>query len=513
MVTVLCAAPLLLASACTAGGAASGAADTGGGKSIVVAFKHEVNTLDPVHADYAMTDMIDDTLYDALVAYDKDNKLVGKLASAFSVAPDGKSVTFTLRDGATFHDGSPVTASDVKYTLDRYARIGQGVASALKSYAGTTVTDPHHLTITLKQPDSFFVGSLQNVYILSQAIVSKHAGSDDGQAWLQANDAGSGPFQANGSPATDGATVARYDKYWDFDPKRPTQITFRRIDESATQRDELKAGNVDIAWGLSANDAQAVQGNGIQVAYLKTAGQTQVVFNTQTGPTANPAVRQAVQDGFDYTGGLSKLLGGHGAVASGLLSDALTCRPDGSAPAGQDIAKAKKVLADAGLSNVKLTLRFQPADAVQTQIATLLQSDLAEAGVTVQLVPVAFPDYLKLLASPATIPQMMLLNDYAKTPDPAQTLNSLYNSSSIGSTNKSAYKNAAVDALLNQARTTTNDAARCDLDKRAQSLISADAPVASLYQVAFPVGYRSGISGVEPDWAVAPMAISGVRVG
>ena len=511
---VALAAPALIVAGCTAGGSdATGQGGAASGKTaIVLAFKHEVNTLDPLRADYAMTDMIDDTLYDALVEYDATNKLVGKLASDYAVSADGRSVTFTIRSSATFHDGTPVTAEDVKFTFDRYAKLGQGVASTLRSYAGSTVTDATHLTVQLKSANAFFVGSLANIYILSKATVTKNAGTDDGQAWLQSHDAGSGPFTTSGSPTTDGATVTRFDKYWGFDAKRPSQVTFRRIDESATQRDELKAGNVDIAWGLSAADAKAVTGNGIEVKNLKTAGQTQVVFNTQSGPTANPAVRRVVSDAFDYAGGLTKLLGGTGSIASGLLSDALSCQPAGQRPATHDVAQAKQTLSEAGLTNVSLSLRFQPADAVQTQLATLLQSDLQEAGVTVKLVPVAFPDYLKLLGSPSTIPQMMLLNDYAKTPDPGQTLNSLYNSANIGSTNKSAYSNPKVDDLLKQAANTVDPAARCKIDAQAQSLITADVPVASLYQIAFPVGYRSGILGVEPSWSVAPMAVSNVRV-
>ncbi|MEA5455729.1 ABC transporter substrate-binding protein [Sinomonas sp. JGH33] len=509
------AAPLAAAllAGCTAGGSSGGAAAAdGGSSSIVVAFKHEVNTLDPLRADYAQTNMIDNAIYEPLVKFDGSNKLVGQLASEFTVAPDSSSVSFSLRSGVTFHDGSPLIAADVKYSLDRYIRLGQGIASALSGYQSTTVTDDSHVVVHLKAPNAYFVNGLANVYIVEAALVTKNAGTDDAQGWLQAHDAGTGPFQSDGQAGTDGAALSRYDKYWAFDAKRPSHIVFRRIDESATERDELKAGNVDIALGLSATDAASLKGTDKEVAFLKTAGQTQLFFNTSSGPTANPQLRQGLQLAFDYKGGFDKILNSNGSIASGILSDTLSCRPD-SVTSSQQIDKAKQLISQSGLGSQALELRFQPSDPVQTQLATLFQSNLRDIGVTVNLVPIAFPDYLKSLGSAATIPSMMLLNDYALTPDPGSTLDKLYNSKNIGSTNKAAYKNATVDGLLNQTRTLADVTKRCDLYKQIQDQVSKDAASVNMYQVAFPVGYRDGLSGITPDWSVTPMSVFNVRVG
>jgi|GEM_PF-1213870 len=509
--------PLLasMLTACTAGGSSGGSAGgaaSGGSSSIVVAFKHEFNTMDPLRSDYAQTNMVDNILYEPLIKFDDKNNMVGALATEFKAAPDAKSVSFTLRDNVTFHDGTPLTGKDVKFSLDRYVRLGQGIASQLQGYASTTVVDDKHVVVNLKEPNAFFINGLANVYILEADLVSKNAGTDDAQGWLQSHEAGSGPYQGTGTSSADGTTVARYDKYWGFDEKRPTQMVFRRIDESATERDELKAGNVDVAFGVSAVDAAALKDQqNIDVAFLKTSGQTQLFFNTSTGATANPQIREGLKLAFDYAGGFQKILNGNGSVSSGTVSDAFTCRPENSAPSAQDKDKAKQLLA--GLGSQALELRYQSVDSVQTQLATLFQSNLKDLGVTVNLVPIAYPDYLKTLSSPSTIPSMMLLNDYILTPDPGASLDKLYNSKNIGSTNKGAYSNPKVDALLAQARTISDAAKRCELYKQVETQVAADSVSANLYQVTFPVGYRKDLKGVVFDWSATPMSFFNVRVG
>ena len=515
----LLALPLVAASlsACTAGG--SGGAGGGGGStaagstSVVVGFKHEFNTMDPLRADYAQTNMVDNIVYEPLIRFDaaQDNKMVGALATSFTVADDAKSISFTLRDKVTFHDGTPFTAKDVKYSLDRYVRLGQGIASQLAGYDSTTVVDDSHVVVNLKSPNAFFINGLANVYILESDAVSKNAGSDDAQGWLQAHEAGTGPFEGTGSTSADGTTVKRFDKYWSFDDKRPTQMVFRRIDESATNRDELKAGNIDVSFGLSAIDATALKDqSGVSVKFVPTSGQTQLWFNTSTGPTADAKIREGLSLAFDYSGGFQKILNSNGAISSGILSPAFTCRPDAK-PSAQDKAKAKELLS--GLGSTSLDLRYQSVDSTQTQIATLFQSNLKDLGVTVNLVPIAFPDYLKTLSDPATIPGLTLINDYILTPDPGAGLDKLYNSANIGGTNKGAYSNPQVDELLNKARTVADAGARCDLYKQVQTIVAGDAVQANLFQVAFPVGYRSDLKGIDFSWSATPISFYTLRVG
>ncbi|MBZ9939409.1 ABC transporter substrate-binding protein [Mesorhizobium sp. BR1-1-16] len=497
--------PLLLA----AGIAASAAAPRE--KTVIVAQSGQVNTIDPLRSDYGQTDLIDNVLYDTLVTYDRDNQIVGRLATEFVLAPDAKSVTVTLRPGVTFHDGAPLTAKDVAFTFDRLKRLGVGVASLVDAYESATITDDTHLTLNLSRPSSLFLGALSKIYILNSALVTANAGADDGQAWLQSHDAGSGPFMADERTGAE-ISASAFPGYWEKVDNRPEAFIFRRIDEQATKRDELIAGNIDLAVFIGDRDVPALQkGPDTAVALPKTSEQTEIVFNTRTGPTANPAVRKAIRLAFDYDGAFKNIISGNGELANGPLPNSLACRPD-LPIVKQDLAAAKKILDDAGIKDLTVAMKFQPAKETSKQEAALLQSNLKSIGVNLVLEPIAFPAYLQSLKNVDSIPQMMLLVDFAQFPDPGIVLYKGYKSDAIG-TNRSGYSNPEVDKLLDQALASGDAAARCDIYKKVQEIVDADSVMVDMYTLNAPNGYRKDrIQEPPPSKVVDPLAPIEIRL-
>lgn len=503
-----------LAGACTAGGAstAGSAGSAGGGGPVVVAYNNKINSLDPVRADYQQGNLVMQGLYDTLVTYDADNRVVGRLAETATPAADATSVAIHLRSGVAFHDGTAVTAKDVAYSLDRYKRLGVGVASYLANYAGTEVTSDTDLTIRLTKPDSRFLGGLSQVYVLNSALVTANAGTDDAQAWLSGNDAGSGPYRLDAARQGDTITVARNDSYWEFDAARPERLVYRLITESATQRDELRAGTVDVAASLTAPDAKTLDGaEGVAVQTVPVRTEAVVVFNMVTGPTTNPALRQAIRLAYDYQGGLTGIRGGGGELASGPLPTTMGCRPQ-LPTVSRNLDAARALVVDNGLTGTTLTMNFQPTNSVWQQEATLLQSDLAEIGITLNLEPIAFPDYLARLGDRSRIPQMMLLEDFAQLPVPGDMLTKQFLSTATG-TNRSGYANPQVDALLNEAIGTADEAQACTLYAQAQTRIDADAVTLPMYTLQKPFGHTTRVSGVHPAVVGSGPWIPDLRVG
>jgi peptide/nickel transport system substrate-binding protein len=347
--------------------------------------------------------------------------------------------------------------------------------------------------VALTQPDSLFMGALSRVYILDSKLVGEHAGSDQAQSWLLDHDAGSGPFAL---VSASGGTyqVSRVDKFWGFDAKRPKAITLRRIDDQATIRNEILAGNVDGGW-ISYDDKGAFAGKNVVVAASPDTFQMAVYFNTSTGPTANPAVRQAVRLAFDYAGALATIYKDQGTIANGPLPTNLTCRPE-LATAATDLDKAKKVLADAGLSDLSLTMRYQPNFPEHASAATLLQSQLSKIGVKLKLEPIAFSDYLTLLSKPETIPSIMLLGEGASYPDTGVMVVNTFWSKKIG-TNRGAYAKPEVDALIEKAIITPDAAARCDIYAKVQQLVDGEYATMPLYTVSMLWAWRSDLKGTE----------------
>jgi peptide/nickel transport system substrate-binding protein len=501
----------LSASACSSGSSSSPSTASSAKDAITVAHANSIATIDPIQAVQAETDTVADLLYDPLVTYNTQDNIVGVLAQTFALASDAQSVDITLRSGPTFHDGTAVTANDVKFTLDRDLAVNAGVGAYLSDYASTTVMSPSTLTINLKTPDSFFLGMLSKIYIMEASLVTAHAGSDEGQAWLQSHDAGSGPYMVGAENTLSDITVDRYAKYWNYDPTRPTSIRILEVDQSATEAADLESGTVDMALKLTSADAESVNGkDGITTAWINS-GLTEYMFmNPNVGPTANVLVRKALQDAYDYAGGLAQVWDGKGTLIKGPLPPTLSCEP--TLPGySQNLTEAKALLAQAGVTNLHLTMRYQPALSEFTQEATLFQSNLKQIGVTLDLVPITFSAYLASLSNTANIPQIMLLGDVPRFPDTGIYLNYVYNSKSVG-TNYSGFSNPQVDALLNQAEMTSSASTRCSLEEQAQTIIYNQAVSVNMYTYQQPVSYRAGITGVVASPNANPITLSTLRI-
>jgi len=477
--------------------------------TIIVGLGGQINTLDPLRADYNQTNTIISAVYNTLVTYD-ETTLVGSLASEYAFGDDAKSIAITLRPDVKFHDGTLLTAKDVAYTLDRLKRLGAGVASLIDGYDSTAVTDDTHLTINLSKPNALLLPSLSKIYILNSALVTANAGADDGQAWLQNHDAGSGPYVLGDQ--SQAVTIDLFPDYWAPEAGRPESIVFRRIDESATRRDELKAGNIDVGFSIADRDAAAMGTDpALKVVPINTSYQAEVVFNTQVGPTADPKVRKALRMVYDYEGGLRAIRGGNGALANGVLPARLNCRPD-LPVVKRDLDAAKALLAEAGASNLNVTMNFQPVFELQKQEATLFQSNLREIGVNLTLEPIAFPQYLASLKDVKSIPQMMLLEDFAQFPDPGIVLVKGYKSDAVG-TNRAGYSNPEVDKLLDEAVATADETKRCDIYKQVQTILDQDSVMVDMYGVYKPAVYRvEALADLKASMLVTPAAPADFRL-
>nr|WP_246319446.1 ABC transporter substrate-binding protein [Nocardioides kongjuensis] len=438
-------------------------------------------------------------MYESLVDYDPDGTLQGRLATAWTVAEDARSVTFTLRDGAKFHDGAPVTAEDVKYTFDRAKALGVGVAQFLSDYASAEVVSPTEVRLNLSAPSSLFLGGLAKVYIVNSALVEKNAGSDQGQSWLASHEAGSGPYTLEDFKPNRQIIFEKYDDFTGAaNAAAPDRIVYRLIPESSTQREEMLAGNIDVADGIEPQDLATVleQDHFTSVELAKAQG-LYVYFNTQRAPFDDPDVRLGIRLAYDYQAHVTTILGGHGAVATGVAPAVMDCRPD-LAPFAQDLDKARELLAGLAASGKELTLAYQSIFAEQADAATALQSTLRDLGVTVKLKTVDYPTYIESLGSVGTTPDMAVIWDNPPTPDVGSLLTTRYHSKfQETSTNFGQYGNPAVDKLLDEANATGDATARCDLYKQVEQALVDDSASMPVADEVTTVVVPKTVSGVE----------------
>lgn len=313
LLAVLGVTPALALSSCglsapTANGAAGTKAET-----IVAAGQASLETLDPLQSSNADNDIFIDPVYDRLVGFDADSKMIPKLATAWEFNADATAVTLTLRPGVTFHSGNPFTAADVTYTLDRAKRVASGSASFIPSYASSKVVDDTHVTISFTQPSVSFLAGLSYLYIVDAKLVRANEGSDHAQQWLATHDAGSGPYTLKGYKANQEVSLARYATYWGKEERRPENLVLRMINESSLLRDELLTGNVDLGWGLAALDVKQLNGQaGLEGYSMPSTRVTLGLMNTQGEVTGDPRVREAIQLAYDYEGHVKTALQGSG---------------------------------------------------------------------------------------------------------------------------------------------------------------------------------------------------------
>jgi peptide/nickel transport system substrate-binding protein len=486
---------IVISSLLVVSGCASSGSDATG-STIVIADNEPPQTFDPIQAGNSTVNAVVMPLYDVLIDFNANNELGPRLAESWKVADDGLSIDIKLRSGVKFHDGSELTSADVQYTLDRVKAINVGVASEVVAYKSTTIKDDLNLTINLSTASAPFLSALSRIYILNSKLVKANEGSDKGQTWLASNAAGSGPYTLKSYTTNQEASFAKFKDYYRGFDGQVDNVTIRYIVESATQRDSLLSGDVDIAYDVATADLPSFDANkDFSVIKKDTLVQLYIHFNMQKGPTTDPRVREAIRLAYDYEAHVTSILAGNGSIAKGPLPAVMNCWA-GIAPGKQDLAKAKQLLAAAGKSNLKISMDYLSVIEEMDRAGTLLQSALREIGVDLTLNTVTFPEYMEHVKTVKTTPDLGMIYAFPSYPDPHSVLAINFDSQYIGGGyNFGSYKNDKVDSLVRAAAVATDPAKRCELYGEAQKVIESDFVSVNISNPKFVVVARAGISG------------------
>ncbi len=463
------------------------------GGSVIRAITAEPTSLDPHAAPGSGQNVILPYLFDTLVFRDMDNTYQPYLATGWEIAADGKSVTFTLRDDVTFHDGTPLNAEAVAFTFKRFKEARTSAGEGLASMTGVEALDDYTVRFTFSEPSAVFFSTLATPYA---GIVSPAAVEAAGDAFGQ-QPVGSGPFKfAAWQQGTEVVLERNPDYRWSpapvSNPGAPylDRVVFKVIPDASTQLAALQAGEVDLIFVNAPNHIEKLKADP-SVELIETSLNSLIYlgFNCAKAPLDEVKVRQALSHAVNKEEILAAALGGTGQVAFAPMAPTLP----GFDPSlqqyelGYDPARASALLAEAGFApgaDGTLARNGQPlnltlltfARAPNEDVATLLQSQLKAIGVNVTIQQYDTPTAAKA----ATEGQYdLLLWRYDR--NDADVLNVNLHSSRIGSSNRFGYSNPEVDALLDQAARELDETARAGYYVEAQKLIMADAPWQPLY--------------------------------
>ncbi len=366
--------------------------------TLVIADKiDDIVSIDPAESfEFSGNDMLNN-VYDTLVELDPSNlgPLVPGLAESWSVSEDGKTYTFKMRDGATFHSGNPVTAEDAAWSLQRAVKLNKTPAFILTQFGFTpenvdevVTADGDTLTITVDKPyaPSFFYSALTAVVasVVDKQVALEHeADGDFGYEWLKTNTAGSGAYSLRAWKPNENYVLEANDNYWRGAPTMK-RVFVRHVPEPATQRLLLERGDIDIARKLTPVDIEGVRGNPDININDELRGRIMYVALNQTRePLNNPKVVEAIKHLIDYDGMANSFLKGNYVVHQAFLPQGFLGAIDDK-PYSLDVEKAKALLEEAGVGDIEIKI-FVRNDQDRLEMAQSFQNTLAQAGIKAEL--------------------------------------------------------------------------------------------------------------------------------
>ena len=454
---------------------------------LVVGQIAEPASLDP-HVSTASNDFrIAVNVYDGLVRNTPGTlEIEPALATDWTISDDGLEYTFNLREGVTFHDGTPFNADAVKFNFDRMLDENHPFASTgpfplaffFSSIESVEVVDDLTVKFTLNEPFAPLMSNLASPsgLIVSPAAVEQH-GADYGR-----NPVGTGPFKFEEWQSNTRVVVSRNEDYWDG-PAPLEAVIFRPIADANTRVAEMLSGGIDVLLETPPdNVAQFRDDANFQLKEAVGPHVWYVMLNAKEGPFADKLVRQAVNYAVNKESLVNDVLQGTADVSAGPIPPAFNwAYNEDVAPYPYDPEKARELLAEAGAEGASLTFLVTEGGSGMLDpvpMGTAIQADLAAVGLDVEIQTYEWNTFLSevnpglegkadmaemawMTSDPDTLPFLTLRT--AAFPDQ-------------GGFNSSYYSNPEVDALLDQARVSTDPEERGELYRQVQALVHEDAP-------------------------------------
>ena len=467
------------------------------GGTLKLAFDHDAGGFDPAKATYGMSHAVIEQVFSGLTALDSEAVPYPDLAESIDVSDDGLVYTFNLRKGVTFHDGSPFSAEDVKFTLDHLQNPDTGYPYVVKlnAIAETTVVDEHTVQVRLSVPEGPF---LVNLAFPGNVIVSKsiaEAGHDIGTTPI-----GTGPYKfVNYQPGTV-IELERNADYYEGDKPYIEKLEYRVISDHTAITNALQSGVVDFSNVIPAKDWAAIEANpDLTKVPINGSRWFWIGVNNNAEPLNNNKVRQAIAHAVDRQAivdavfyGLAKVI--HGGVVPewswGYAPDLQVFSP------GADPEKAKALLAEAGYPDgFDISFKIGTEWPRLMAMGPLIQANLMAVGINAQISTMGTTQWLDevFTARDYHITDMYWLSPLAD-PDDFTTLN--YYCDNMMNFQGSCSEE--MDGLLDEARSATTQEARKDAYRRMQELSMEQMTLVPLVSALILHAHTDKLKGFKP---------------
>lgn len=472
-----------------------------GDQVLVFARGGDSESLDPGSTTDGESSRVTKQVLEGLLTFEEDSfDLLPGLAHDWEVSDDGLSYTFYLEEGVTFHDGTDFNAEAVKVNFERWADPEHEYAFSDDGYVysmyGTmfggfkgeeghvieeiNVVNDHEIEFILNQPLGFF---LQNLGMSYFGLTSPAALEEYGPE-INENPVGTGPFKFVSWTKDDAIVLEKFEDYRVDGLPKLDRVIFEVIPDNAARLIALRSGEIDIMDGLNPDDAAGVEAeDGLELLTRSENNIGYLGFNTQSEPLDDVEVRHAINYAIDKQAIADALYAGYATTAKNPLPPGYLGYNDDVEAYEYDPDRAKELLAEAGFEDgMEIELWTMPVARPYMPdpetVAQIIQSNLADVGVTANIVREEWAPYLEKTAQGEH--QLYMLGWSGTNGDPDYFLSSLLHGSNVGSSNREFYQNDEVDELLDAAKRAIDQDERADLYAQAQELISQDSPMVTL---------------------------------
>ena len=477
---------------------------------------YDPRSLDPALSTDVPTGRAVGYIFDGLTRFDPNAKVEPALAERWDITPDGRTYTFHLRLGVTFHDGSPFSARTVvsswERALDPATKSGAAQflfpikgarefnAGHAKTVTGLAVRDDSTLVVTLAEPLAIFIK------MVAMPVAAVVPAVDRLPANFGEHPIGTGPWKLVEWKHDDYLLFAKNAAYFGGAPKADT-LRARIIAEPSTAVAEYESGNVDVIQ-IPASEARDWEEDESRKPMLMSTPALELVYlgiNTTRGPLVDARVRQAINYAIDVDRIIERLISGRGTRAAGVVPPALAGYDSARRPYPYDPVKAKSLLVAAGHPNgidIELWTSTTP---IYLRMAETIQAYLNKVGIRTKIVQREAAASRGAARKGQT--DMILKDWYADYPDAEDFLYPLLHSTNKGAGgNVSFFANAAFDSVVTASRHELDEAKRNQLYRQADSIAFAEAPMVFLY-------FYNELYSVQP-WIkhfVPPVIFNGQR--
>ena len=446
-------------------------------------------------------------LYDGLYRWlDNPAVLTPWLAESHTVSADGLTYTFKLKPGAKFHDGTEITAEDVRYSTERILALKKGAAALIATMVAPNTTkalDKHTVQFSLTKPASIFMAVVPEVHVVNAALVKKNEKDGDwGAAWLTSNDAGSGSYRLDRYDPAIGFTAKRFPGHFmPWGPKYIDEIDFRLVKEDNTRVLGMIKGDYQGTGGYLPND---------QVKRLRDASNVKIVeaesmrimmfqINNQRAPLNDVNVRRAVSYAFDYDGFNKDILGGTVERNPVPIPNNLWGVPRDVKGYTYDVDKAKAELAKAKTKvDRPLTVGYLQGFSQTEQAATVMANGLRKVGIDTKLTSELWPAMVERMKKPETSPDLVVYWISTYYADPHNWIGEMFHSGQWGTFKASSfYKNPKVDELLDVALKSTDKKVREKAYQDAARIVVDDAAGVWIYNTKYFGPWAKNLDGIR----------------